>query len=233
MVYLGDVATALIHGLQEAATLTMTQPPKFNEQRWELEIKAGDMTVRVQSRPYWGFGLLTKGYVNVIEFSGSEALRDRAVFDLAAALGRVPWEFAWPAAADRILRGIDVNRSSHAKAWKEAVQRGRDGLRQDIREMEERRETVAKRLHAWLDDVDDESTSTLRQHRLMEADEDLEHARKALSEDHAPGVERALARAEAALIEVDPLDDSPRADHPDGAVSVLSTEDDLDVVDLT
>ncbi len=233
VVYLGDVATAMIHGLQEAATLTMVRPPKFDEQRWELEVKAGDMTVRIHSRPYWGFGLFTKGYLNVIEFHGSEALRDRAVFDLAAALGRLPWDFSWPAAADRILRGLDLNRSTHAKAWKGAVQRGRDGLREDILAMEHRRETVAKRLHAWLDEVDDESTSTLRQHRLMEADEDLEHARKALSEDHAPGVERALARAEAALIEVDPLDDSPLTDHHDGAVSVLSTEDDLDVVDLT
>ncbi|GIS27749.1 MAG: hypothetical protein CM15mP128_5080 [Methanobacteriota archaeon] len=66
MVYLGDVATALIHGLQEAATLTMTRPPKFDEQRWELEVKTGDMTVRIHSRPYWGFGLLTKGYLNVL-----------------------------------------------------------------------------------------------------------------------------------------------------------------------
>ena len=57
----------------------------------------------------------------------------------------------------------------------------------DIRAMEQRRETVAKRLHEWLDEVDDESTSTVRQHRLMEADEDLERARKALNEDHAPG----------------------------------------------
>ena len=61
VVYLGDVATALIHGLQEAATLTMTRPPKFDEQRWELEVKTGDMTVRIHSRPYWGFGLVTKG----------------------------------------------------------------------------------------------------------------------------------------------------------------------------
>ena len=99
--------------------------------------------------------------------------------------------------------------------------------------MEERRETVAQRLHAWLDDVDDESTATLRQHRLMEADEDIEQARKALSEDHAPGVERALARAESALIEVDPLDDSPPVHDHDGAVPVLNTDDDLDVVDLT
>ncbi|MEC7280239.1 MAG: hypothetical protein VXV98_09440, partial [Candidatus Thermoplasmatota archaeon] len=51
VVYLGDVATALIHGLQEAATLTMTRPPKFDEQRWELEVKTGDMTVRIHSRP--------------------------------------------------------------------------------------------------------------------------------------------------------------------------------------
>jgi len=233
VVYLGDVATALIHGLQEAATLTMTRPPKFDEQRWELEVKTGDMTVRIQSRPYWGFGLLTKGYLNVIEFSGSEALQNRAMFDLAAALGRVPWEFAWPAAADRILRGLDHNRSSHAKAWKEAVQRGRDGLRDDIRAMEDRRETVAKRLHEWLDGVDDESTSTLRQHRLMEADEDIDQARKALNEDHAPGVERALARAESALIEVDPLDDSPLAHDHEAAISVIGTDDDLDVVDLT
>tara|TARA_A200000159_G_scaffold148543_1_gene156363 strand:- start:420 stop:623 length:204 start_codon:yes stop_codon:yes gene_type:complete len=67
----------------------------------------------------------------------------------------------------------------------------------------------------------------------MEADEDLEHARKALKEDHAPGVERALARAEAALIEVDPLDEVPTSGQSEGVTSVLSVEDDLDVVDLT
>jgi len=233
VVYLGDVATALIHGLQEAATLTLVRPPKFDEQRWELEIKAGDLTVRIHSRPYWGFGLVTKGYLNVLEFSGPEAPRDRVIFDLAAALGRLPWSFSWPAAADRILQRLEFNRSSHAKAWKNAVQRGRDGLRDDILTMEERRETVAKRLHAWLDDVVDEPTSTHRQHRLMEADEDLEHARKALKEDHAPGVERALARAEAALIEVDPLGEAPDGGHVEGITPVLTLEDDLDVVDLT
>ncbi|DAC09258.1 MAG: hypothetical protein CBD01_006910 [Euryarchaeota archaeon TMED141] len=233
VVYLGNVATALIHGLQEAATLTMIRPPKFDEQRWELEVKAGDLTVRIHSRPYWGFGLFTKGYLNVLEFSGSEALRDRAVFDLAAALGRPPWAFAWPAASDRILKRLGFDRSAHAKAWKDGIQRGRDGLRDDIRTMEERRETVAKRLHAWLDDVGDEPTATHRQHRLIDADEDIEQSRKALNEDHAPGVERALARAEAALIEVDPLDDAPVGGQSEGVTSVLTVEDDLDVVDLT
>jgi len=233
VVYLGNVVTTLIHGLQEAATLTMVKPPKFDEQRWELDVKAGDLSVRIHSRPYWGFGLFTKGYLNVLEFSGSDALRDRAVFDLVAALGQPPWAFAWPAASDRILSRLGFNRSEHAKAWKDGIQRGRDGLLDDIRTMEERRETVAKRLHAYLDDVGDSPTSTHRQHRLMEADEDLEHARKALKEDHAPGVERALARAEAALIEVDPLDEVPTSGQSEGVTSVLSVEDDLDVVDLT
>ena len=40
-------------------------------------------------------------------------------------------------------------------------------------------------------------------------------------------------RYESALIEVDPLDDSPLAHDHDGAVPVLNTDDDLDVVDLT
>ena len=44
----------------------------------------------------------------------------------------------------------------------------------------------------------------------MEADEDIEQARKALVKPR-PGVERALARAESALIEVDLGRQPPRA----------------------
>ena len=161
----------------------------------------------IHSRPYWGFGLLTKGYLNVLEFSGSEALKTAVLTSpprSGACRGSLHGLQQRPDPSQPRLepfqpcQGLEGSRP----AWpgRPTGRHPRHGTATG---------TVAKRLHEWLDEVDDESTSTVRQHRLMEADEDLERARKALNEDHAPGVERALARAEAALIEVDPMDDAP------------------------
>ena len=75
------------------------------------------------------------------------------------------------------------------------------------------------------------------------AELDISMARKALAEENAPGLERALARVEAALIEADPstglltseydasapLDLTLRADDTPPAVALS----DLEIVDLT
>jgi len=232
VIYLGDVATTLLHGLRQAATITVVERPRFDEQRWVLDVRAGDLHLVVRSRPYWGFGLVGHGYLNELTFEGDADAADRLVFDLCAALGRDPWVLRHGGAGRRALMRCGLDEASHEAAWKDAVRRGRDGLRGEIRALNDRHEDVVQRLHAWLDGAEHDARATEMQHHLMQVEEDLALARRALSEDHAPGVERALARAEAALIQADPVHLQSLEADAEGT-SMLSLQDDLDVVDLT
>ena len=65
VVYLGDVAKALLAQLAHPDTPVFTEAPGYNEQRWTLVTNSGDLRVEVQSLPYWGWGLLTSGYLNL------------------------------------------------------------------------------------------------------------------------------------------------------------------------
>ena len=69
-VYLGDVAIALLANLSQPDTPHFSQPPGFNEQRWALATQSGVLGVRIDSHPYWGVGVFTSGYLNVIEMTG-------------------------------------------------------------------------------------------------------------------------------------------------------------------
>lgn len=232
VIYLGDITTTLLHGLRQAATIEVLEAPRFDEQRWVLSIDAGGLRLRIESRPYWGFGLVGHGYLNELHLSGDNAAADRLIFDLCAALGRDPWTFKHKAAASRVIRRAGLDSTEHAASWTEAVRRGRNGLREDIRALERREAEVVERLHSWLDEVEDDPRATLRQRHLMEAESNLAQARMALDEDHAPGVERALARAEAALIQADPAGLAP-SEVDFAPERTLSLDEDLDVVDLT
>ena len=100
----------------------------------------------------------------------------------------------------------------------------------------------------WSEDIDD-----AMEWRTV-IDDDLHMARQALAEDNAPGVERAIARLEATLIQIEndpdagfveaPLSiisdgsDRLRVDHPKPAQAIeltqtLAAEDDVPLVDLT
>ncbi len=232
VIYLGDVATTLLHGLRQAATISVEERPRFDEQRWLITVQAGSLTVSIRSRPYWGFGLVGHGYLNELSFEGDDDASDRLVFDLCAALGRSPWKLRHGAAGRRALMRLGLDEASHEEAWGDAIRRGRDGLRSDIKAVEVRHNEVVQRLHRWLDSSENDARATEMQHHLMQVEEDMANARRALSEDHAPGVERALARAEAALIQADPIHDHRSHSELD-VTSVLSLHDDLDVVDLT
>ena len=199
MVYLGDVAKAVLAQLTNPDTPVFTQAPGYNEQRWTLVVNSGDLRVEIQSLPYWGWGLLTSGYLNVIRLGGPLAERARLALDTSSALGQSPWEMAHQPAAERWAnRRMGFNLKDNERSWRNLIDSGKNDLTEIIERMR------SKAMEAWSEAVDD-----AQEWRAI-IDDDLHMARQALSEDNAPGVERAMARLEATLIQ---MSSDPDADY--------------------
>ena len=191
VVYLGDVAKAVLTQLTNPDTPVFTQAPGYNEQRWTLVANSGDLRVEIQSLPYWGWGLLTSGYLNVIRLGGPLAERARLALDTSSALGQSPWEMAHQHAAERWAnRRMGFNLKDNERSWRNLIDSGKNDLTEIIERMR------SKAMEVWSEAVDD-----AQEWRAI-IDDDLHMARQALSEDNAPGVERAMARLEATLIQM-------------------------------
>ena len=190
VVYLGDLAGALLAQLPHPETPVFSESPGFNEQRWTLETTSGDLSVTIVSRPYWAWGLLSSGYLNVITLEGPLEERARLVLDTISALGQPPWEFAHQTSASRWMRrkASEINLKTNEQNWQNLYHAAREALLEAIENMKEKADGTL-------------STTTDSQQAWMAAvEDDLYMARQALAEDNAPGVERALARLEATLI---------------------------------
>ncbi|MEC8399042.1 MAG: hypothetical protein VXZ34_05610 [Candidatus Thermoplasmatota archaeon] len=199
VVYLGDVAKAVLAQLTNPDTPVFTQAPGYNEQRWTLVVNSGDLRVEIQSLPYWGWGLLTSGYLNVIRLGGPLAERARLALDTSSALGQSPWEMAHQPAAERWAnRRMGFNLKDNERSWRNLIDSGKNDLTEIIERMR------SKAMEVWSEAVDD-----AQEWRAI-IDDDLHMARQALSEDNAPGVERAMARLEATLIQ---MSSDPDADY--------------------
>ena len=126
-------------------------------------------------------------------------------------------------------------------AWLEALASAKGAFESSIEILEQRMAVVGKRMkepHEGSDYVLEKA-----QVAFTAAELDIGMARKALAEENAPGLERALARAEAALIEADPstglLTSEYNASAPTGLA--LRADDsppavalsELEIVDLT
>lgn len=195
VLYLGDLAAALLGHLPNAETPTVEESPGFNEQRWSLTTQNGDLRVTITSRPYWGFGLFTIGYLNIVRLEGPKALRNRLVLDVTSSLGQRPWEWSRPAKASRFLqRGFPQHTTkSNEVDWQSLADGGRDDLKEAIHAYRSRWEKMRQL-------ADSEEHEALN----VTIEDDLYMAQKALSEDHGAAVERALARVEAHLILLNP-----------------------------
>ena len=243
-VYLGDFTRALLSQLSNAETPVFQDAPGFNEQRWKLKTTSSELRIEVHSCPYWGWGLLTSGYLNIITLEGPLKERSRLVLDTVSCLGQPPWEMAHPTSGERWLKRHYplLNLKHNEQAWRSLQEAGRSQLNEEIQRMKEHAERV------WSEDIDD-----AMEWRTV-IDDDLHMARQALAEDNAPGVERAIARLEATLIQIEndpdagfveaPLSiisdgsDRLRVDHPKPAQAIeltqtLAAEDDVPLVDLT
>ena len=192
VVYLGDVGQAVLSQLSQPETPSFSEAPGYNEQRWTLETTSGELSVSIRSRPYWAWGLLTSGYLNIITLRGPLEARSRLVLDVVSSLGQPPWEFAHARQAGKYLakNTVEVSTKSNEHTWKALLATGRDRLAEQIERM------VRQRKERPIDESDEGWNEAM--------DEDLHMAWKAHAEDNAPGVERALARLEAALIHLDP-----------------------------
>ena len=193
VVYLGDMTTALLAHLPHPETPAFSQPPKYNEQRWTLKTQSSDLEVRIESSPYWAWGLLTSGYLNIIHLRGPLELRARLVLDTVSSLGQPPWEFAHPKqAAKKLHKHINgLSLKENERAWKAILEAARSSLADRIEAMNDRLQTPLSAL----------KKKDLQEWKTL-VDEDLHMAWQAHAEDNAPGVERALARLEAVLIQL-------------------------------
>ena len=211
VVYLGDVAKALLSQLPHPETPEFTEAPGYNEQRWMLQTTSGDLKVSIVSRPYWAWGLFTTGYLNIIRLEGPVSSRARLVLDLTSSLGQSPWEMAHQRSARRwLLRHHgDISLKENERQWRNLFEAGRQALKEAIETMKLRCTTV---LEQRGEDIDHDTWQGL-------LDEDLHMAHRALAEDNAPGVERALARLEASLIQLNGDGDGDIVRAPETIVS--------------
>jgi hypothetical protein len=195
VLYLGDLAAAVLAHLPHAETPVVNEVPGFNEQRWCISTRSGDLNVSIRSLPYWGWGLMTSGYLNMIHLIGPQALKHRLALDVANALGRRPWEWVRPSKADRTIRRWrpDADVKTNETAWKGMIEAGKADLAEQIHRHQDRWRALQPRL-----DGDDEEAIA------VEIDDDVHAAQSALAEGRASAVERALARVEAKLMLIDP-----------------------------
>ncbi len=186
-VYLGDVARAALRSLGPADPPFFESKPGYDEQRWRFSTSSGDVSMVVLSDSYWGFGLVARCFVNQIEITGPLALRARIVHDIAATLGRNPWEPSWTSRFEKKTRATI---SEHRSAWEGLIHYARDEMNEEITNLSEK-------VSALRGGEDIELI-------LNQAEQNLDEARAALADLNAPAVERALARANQALVEADP-----------------------------
>ena len=207
VVYLGDIAFAFLSQLPHPETPTMIEPPGFNEQQWSMQTSSGDIKLTVESRPYWAFGLLNSGYLNINRITGPMEGRARLVLDTVAALGQPPWEFSHQGSARKWLLKHHPHHTikTNEQTWKDHCATGRETLREMIEVIVQRRDTLLRSME------DSEETTSL----MASIGQEISTAREALSEDNGPAIERAMARAEAWIIGGDPWLQSEKHDLSD------------------
>jgi len=231
--YLGDVGRAALRSLGPADPPFFDDPPGYDEQKWILSTSSGDVSMIIASKSYWGFGLLDKCFLNRIEMTGPLSLRARITLDIAASLGRNPWE---PTFQRLFRKATGSEMREHKDAWQGLIEYAREEMNEEI-------QTVSQRL-SQLKGKDSEIEGI-----LSKVSESLDEARAALTDHNAPAVERAIGRAIQALVEADPSteirssefaasvnrdakwwNEVPKSDEVDASHLL---EDDVPLVDMT
>jgi len=204
VVYLGNIASAIIALLESPDTPEFLELPGYNEQKWRLKTVSGPLTVTITSDSYWGLGLLTSGYLNVIELNGPSSIIARLVFDLVASTSWQPWRFKHVKAARKYLAKShpNVTLESNKQIWLDLIEVCRDVTNELIEVMKQAIQNVEQKIRA-VDELQGWSKNKAEV-SIASAKYDLNIAREALQDENIPSVERAVARIEAALIEANP-----------------------------
>ena len=199
--FLGDVTDALLRCFGAHEPPRVTELPGFDQQRWILVVSDPEVSSTIESRSYWGMGLLSTCFLNSIKIVGPLNRRARIVFDLAAALGRNPWEAKWK---KRFAKNTGVASTDEKEKWEALIEFGRDDLSNTIDSIRSKAESLEQELPSLADDAPDGWDGDLALEEIGAAYAECEVAKDALHDRSATGVERALARAEAHIIEADP-----------------------------
>ena len=204
VVYLGNVAGAIIRAMESPETPEFIEAPGYNEQKWRLKTTSGAMSVTISSEPYWGFGLFTSGYLNTVEISGPINIIARLIFDLDASLATSPWQFKHTRSVNKYLAKNYPSTSIEAneKTWRSLISQCKNDSNEMIHVMTQAVDNVEQKI-SMVNDFQGWSKDKALVN-IAAARYDLIIAKEALADRNMPSVERALARIEAALIEANP-----------------------------
>lgn len=185
VVYLGDIAKAVLTCLDLPETPRFIEMPEFNEQKWKIITRSGDIEVTVTSRPYWFFGLFTSGYLNILEFKGNFSVCTRIIFDIISVLPQPPWEMSHMRSYDSYAKNHALpSFDENAKNWKRIEHHATEELNEAIEQIQVK--------------IKESKDVSLEENEFIEAE--ISFARKSLMDRNAPAVERALSRIEAMMI---------------------------------
>ena len=199
--FLGDVGDSLLRCFGAHEPPRVTEIPGFDEQRWSIVVSDFEMSVTIESRSYWGFGLFSSCYLNSIQMTGPLNRRARIAFDLCAALGRNPWEAKW---VGRFAKATGVSNTDERAAWEALIERGHADLVDSIDVVRSRARALENELPVLGENAPDGWEGDLALEEIGAAYAECDVASDALHDRSATGVERALSRAEAHIIEADP-----------------------------
>jgi len=175
--------------------------PGFDQQRWKIVVSDFEMSVTIESRSYWGFGLFASCFLNSIHMTGPLNRRARLAFDLCAALGRNPWEAKW---VSRFAKVTEVSASDEKNAWDSLIERGHSDLVDSIDAIRSKAQSLENELSTLAEEAPEGWDGGLALEEIGAAFAECDIASDALHDRSATGVERALSRAEAHIIEADP-----------------------------
>jgi hypothetical protein len=152
------------------------------------------------------------------------------VFDLAASLGRNPWEAKW---IGRFAKATGVNSIDEKAEWEALIERGHSDLADSIEVIRSKARALEKELTTLAEDA---PKGWIKEEALDEigaAFSECDIANDALHDRSSTGLERALSRAEAHIIAADPRTEVA-AQHSGGdALEEMAAieVDDLDISD--
>jgi len=199
--YLGDVGDAVIRSLGAVDPPEVTEAPSYDEQKWRIDAKKGDLLLSIISRSYWGFGMFSSCILLRIELKGPRSERFRLVYDVWTALKRNPWEpvfrFMW-------VRATGASLAAHQDAWMKTIDLAKEDMKEDIAIAAEAVGTAQDKFDKNDDDIEGYNREEAEL-ALKNSSREIEIAHAALLDRNAPAVERALGRVEGLLHFVDPV----------------------------
>lgn len=227
--FLGDVANSLLRCFGPHEPPKVISVPGFDQQKWIIEFADTELVVRIESKSYWGFGLFASCFMNSIHLTGPLNRRARLIFDLCAALGRNPWEAKW---SGKFSKKVNLDQIELKKNWEDLIEKGHADLMLTIDSIREMTNILENELPSLTDSAPEEWDVTSANEKISEARMECDIATDALHDRSAKGVERALSRAEACIIEADPRTEVS-AQYKGGDVIEEMAAIEADDIDLT